>query len=161
MLETIFDYVVPALLLAILCIMAVALALIQRKFQRLSRAFTEFVTPLDDKTPSQAAMLVNNIAATVGNAVSREAKGALAGMLSGKTRNEKAIERELMTEAIGEANPVMGALMEIPAIAKLARKQPGVSALLMAAAERWSNRQAATAGPPPSERGNGQAEFKL
>lgn len=91
----------------------------------------DFISPIDDKTPSPLGTLVANVAHHAGQGIAQEIKTTLMGKSSGESRLEKAAQGELAL-AVAEQNPKMAAIMQaMPAFGKSVRKNPGLLELAM------------------------------
>jgi len=117
------------LLTAILLCNVALLAVIAYAFIKISRVYRtiiEFITPPAPGEPSALAQTASNISDMVARALIAQVKGYLMGLQSGTVRAENAEALDTALSVAGQANPLIGAVANIPGVKKLLRKNPGL-----------------------------------
>lgn len=99
------------------------LSLFAWRLMRLQNVFRDFVTPVDEKTPSALAKTTDIMACMIARAIVAQAKTTLMGMQSGQVRAETAIAENVLEGS----NPAIGALLSsFPALKKTLRRNPAL-----------------------------------
>lgn len=75
--------------------------------------FKAFITPADEKTPSQLALLCVNLADMLAGALMDKLKASIMGLQSGAVRAENAEQADLVGSMVSQANPLLGMLLQI------------------------------------------------
>ena len=101
---------------------------------RIKVVFTGLVSSPGPDQPSPAALVTDQVAQVLASRLASQLKATLMGTESGISRNQAAIETELMAGS----NPVLGAVLaNFPGIRKRLTKNPGLAPLVQAAAEKF------------------------
>jgi len=158
------------LLTALLVVNLALFVLICYVFVRVSRTikdkyqtFIDFITPPGKDEPSALALTVSNMSDVLARSLIAQVKGYLMGLQSGAVRGENAEALETAIDVAGTANPLIGAVANIPGVKKLLRKNPG---LLDLAIQQFMKSRGPGSGPGPGP-SNGhtnnhiQTTFKL
>jgi hypothetical protein len=152
--ETVIEILVPALLGAILLVMAILLAVFCLSVKAVKTTARDFLTAPDEQTPSPLAQLTANAATTVGVHVASQLKTQVMGVLSGESKRAKAIEEALLTDGLAETSPLLSGLLEVsPGLRKVIKKNPAVLELVMRAINRHQG-----SGAPRTESGSNNQE---
>jgi len=141
------------LLTALLVVNLALFVLICYVFVRVSRTikdryqtFIEFITPPGKDEPSALALTVSNMSDVLARSLIAQVKGYLMGLQSGQVRGENAEALETAIDVAGTANPLIGAVANIPGVKKLLRKNPG---LLDLAIQQFMKSRGPGSGPGP------------
>ena len=147
-----------ALILAVnLSILAVILVVFM-KARRIYAEFREFITPPDENTPSGLATVATSLADQVARSAIGSLKATFMAKKSGDVRAEQSIQTDLALDIASEANPIVGQLLTgIPALRKLAKKNPGLIDLVLSRLTIPGGNGSSPAQPAM----NNQARFKL
>lgn len=90
---------------------------------KLQRVFRDFVTPIDEKTPSPLAQTTDIMAAMIARAIVAQAKTTFMGIQSGQSRAETAVAENVLEGS----NPAIGALLSsFPALKKTLKRNPAL-----------------------------------
>lgn len=77
------------------------------------KAINEYITPKSNDEPSPLEVQADRIAFLFNERLKASIKGSLMGSISGVRRNEKALERELASEAIKGESPAAGDIFDL------------------------------------------------
>lgn len=158
------NILLAAILLTNVAILTIFLVI----FLKMSRAFNEvrgiyddfikFISPVDEKTPSQFASLVSTIADSLARSIMAQAKATFMGLKSGVARGESAIEADVAEAALQASNPGIAAILDaVPGLKKTLRRNPGLIDVVMSKFGGAS--KVVTA--PGNGHSNNQMNFKL
>lgn len=154
------------LLTAILIANVALLGLILFAFTRVARVyrtFIDYITPPGKDEPSALALTASNLSDLLARSLVAQVKAYLMGLQSGAVRadNKEALDTAL--EVAGTANPLIGAVANIPGVKKLLRKNPGLLDLAIQQFLKNRGPGSVPVGSPPDHRANGQHQtsFKL
>jgi len=142
--------------IALLCLIAYAFL----KISRVYKTFIEFITPAREGEPSALALTASNMADMLARALIAQVKGYLLGLQSGQARGENAEAFNTAVDVAGQANPLIGAVVNIPGVRKLLKKNPG---LLDLAIQQFMKSRGPQSGPSvaPGQNHQSQSTFKL
>lgn len=146
---------------ALLAIILVAFVKIRRESTRVYQNIIGFITPVDDKTPSPAAQVADQISSMFARALVAQAKASFMGKQSGEARAQAAIDGDIALDLAVQASPLIGALANsFPALKKTLRRNPQLLDLVLSKLGGGGSAGA----PAPSNGNNGhhlQTTFKL
>lgn len=142
----------------------VMLAVVFIKINRWSRTiagiyedFKQFIAPPEEGKPSALANLTQQIADLFGTAIVTHIKMSLLGTRSGEVRGEQAENADLAINVATGANPMLGAVAQIPGVKKLLKKNP---ALLDAVIQQFMKSRGPGPGPVPVNNESSPVKFK-
>lgn len=117
--------VVILLLILIIAGLALVSYLVKRKFEQMYQGFVNFITPRDEKTPSEFTNVMDAVTDRASKIVVSHFKGQMLGVLSGQSRQEKAILGDIAQDELEAKNPgMMGLLSQFPSLKKRIGKNP-------------------------------------
>jgi hypothetical protein len=91
-----------------------------------------FVSSPDGTQPSQLALIVESAARSAGRAIAMEVKTTIMGKASVASRQETALMADMATDAINNANPILGTALDMfPTVKKRLTKNPALLEGLM------------------------------
>lgn len=150
--------------IAILVVILVSFVKIRATYNNLRNEFRSFIMPGQDESgeakPSPLATVTLALADQAARSVVSSLKASFLGQASGVSRQEAAIESDAKLDMISAVNPGMGALIQgIPALRKLAKKNPGLLDAALAKFAGGSMGGGGQSAPPTIS--SGQSNFNI
>ncbi len=98
-----------------------------REISNIKNGFVAFITPADEKTPSQLANFFDTLADRGGKIVAAHLKAQVMNTLSIASRQQAGIEKDITQDIAASQNPgMMSALEAFPSLKKRLVKNPGL-----------------------------------
>lgn len=127
-----------------------------RKVSTIYTQIIDYLTPVDEKTPSALAQTISTISDMIARALVAQLKTTFMGVESGKARGEQAVELEI----VAAQNPLLGiALNTIPGIKKYLKRNPGLIDFALKKLSGASIQQPVTTAPNNGH--DNQVKFNL
>jgi len=122
------------ILIAILTVNLALFVLFAVVFIKIARVYRElqgFIKPGKDNegkdTPSPLAMVVSTTADMIARSLVAQIKSTFMGKQSGEVRGEQAVVGDIAFDAIGQVNPVVGAVLNsFPSLKKTLKRNPAL-----------------------------------
>jgi len=155
------------LLTAILLTNLVLIGIVLYAFLRISRVyktFIDFITPAREGEPSALALTASNMADMLARSLIAQVKAYLMGLQSGTVRADNAEAFNTAVEVAGSANPLIGAVVNIPGVKKLLKKNPGLLDLAIQQFMKSRGPGSVPSGPsaqPGQNHAQNQTSFKI
>jgi hypothetical protein len=93
--------------------------------QNTVKTFREFVSPIDDKTPSPLSQFIALESKQIAQDFMMQAKTTMMGKASGDARAESAITGDIIQDVVSSQNPLIGILLDqFPTLKKRIAKNP-------------------------------------
>jgi len=146
----------------LLAVILVAGARIRREYRRISQEVNQFILPVDEKTPSPAAQVADQISSMFARALVAQAKASFMGKQSGEARGQAAIEGDIALDMAGQASPLIGGLLNsFPALKKTLRRNPQLLDFALSKLAGSGQGSAPVTPAAPGSNGHHQTTFKL
>jgi len=151
------NILLTSILLANVAILAI-IGIISLKVRGIFRDIVSFITPPDEKTPSQVANVVSTVSDSFARSIVAQAKATFMGKQSGVVRAEKGVDADIAEDTLAMVNPTLSAILtSFPALRKTLRKNP---ALIDLALEKLTGSHGTTS-TPQTVVNNGHNQFDM
>lgn len=136
----------------------VRIATEKQKILDLAKSYFE---PQSPDQPSEFGAFIQVASDTLARSITGQLKASFMGIQSKAAQAEKAIQGDLLQDAVSMSNPVLGAVMSsFPAVGKRLRKNPELWPLIEHFLAKGVRTPAAGSGPDPGSNGS-HAKFSL
>lgn len=133
------------------------LGLIIIKFRRIIVDFRQFVTAVDDKTPSPLATLVAAMSDIAARSIVARIKMTFMGKQSGDVRAQSSVDASIAEDQVNSINPLIGSLLDsFPTLKKSLLKNPALIDFALSKLSRFQG-----SNELGSNGHNTQTKFKL
>lgn len=114
-----------AAILACNLLFLVGFGLFALKLRKVYRDVKAFITPIDEKTPSELAQTADALSSILARSLVAQIKATFLGKQSGAVRAENAVAGDIAMDSLSSANPLIGGLLKsFPSLAKTLKRNP-------------------------------------